>query len=336
MTRVPIRDCVEDPILIRNWFPVCPIDQLEDDTPLGLTVCDQSVVIWRSSGRLNAWKDQCAHRGAKLSLGKICGDRLQCPYHGWEYNESGACDLIPSDPNGRIPKRAKVLKVYRAVEHAGLIWVNLTDNAQDIQSLAEFDNRDYGVVAAGPFEIETSALRMCENFLDAAHIPFVHDGLLGNSAFAEIPQYDVNSSDQGVYTDNVVVSIPDHGNIDNMIEAEFTYGTISPITVYTARNSSGASITTQRKVLMLAVRPVTETSCCAYFSLAWHGQHNERILAEIIDFDVRVLMQDKPIVESQKPKRLPLGQSEIHVKSDALTSAYRRYVKNSGVTFGTE
>ena len=43
-------------------------------------------------------KDLCIHRGAALSLGWAREGRIVCPYHGWEYDRSGACVRIPSLP----------------------------------------------------------------------------------------------------------------------------------------------------------------------------------------------------------------------------------------------
>ena len=326
---------IEDQVLARHWFPVCPVDQLDSAKPIGTTVFDKAIVVWRSSEKVVAWQDQCAHRGAKLSLGEICNERLRCPYHGWEYGAQGVCELIPADPNGRIPDRAKALETYKAAEHAGLVWINLSSDPAELPAPPEFEDENYGVLAVGPFEIHSSALRLCENFLDVSHIPFVHDGLLGNSSCAEVPEYHVDLTEQGIFTPNIVTFLPDQGNIDKMIRSEFTYGILSPSAVYTARNESGSDVPTQRKSLMLAVRPVTEDRCCAYFSLAWHGTRDKQRLAEIIEFDIAILMQDKPVVESQEPKCLPLDtKSEIQLKSDVLTSAYRRYLKKIGVTYG--
>ena len=48
-----------------------------------------------------------------------------------------------------------------------------------------------------------------------------------------------------------------------------------------------------------------------------------------------VLEQDIPFVESQQPKKLSLNfQSEINLPSDRASIAYRKWLKNLGVTFG--
>ena len=46
--------------------------------------------------------------------------------------------------------------------------------------------------------------------------------------------------------------------------------------------------------------------------------------------------QDIPIVESQRPERLPLDlQAELHLRSDRIAVAYRNWLRGLGLTFGT-
>ena len=46
-------------------------------------------------------------------------------------------------------------------------------------------------------------------------------------------------------------------------------------------------------------------------------------------------LQDQPVLESQRPQRLPLDvRAEMHTAADKASSAYRRFLKDSGITFG--
>jgi hypothetical protein len=45
-------------------------------------------------------------------------------------------------------------------------------------------------------------------------------------------------------------------------------------------------------------------------------------------------MQDRPVLESQRPRRLPLTGGEVHSAADRSAAAYRRYLKGLGITFG--
>src|SRR6476646_10792506 len=116
--------------LRRFWYPVKWSREVSDK-PVSIKLLDQPLVLWRAGGELSAFYDLCLHRGAALSLGWVDGDRIVCPYHGWQYNADGRCAKIPSLPPDReIPAKARA-KTFRTRERHGLIWVCLDEPAQD-------------------------------------------------------------------------------------------------------------------------------------------------------------------------------------------------------------
>ena len=56
--------------------------------------------------------------------------------------------------------------------------------------------------------------------------------------------------------------------------------------------------------------------------------------AEILAFQHTIFTQDQPVLESQRPRRLPVSGGELHSAADRLSSAYRRYLRERGITFG--
>jgi phenylpropionate dioxygenase-like ring-hydroxylating dioxygenase large terminal subunit len=57
---------------------------------------------------------------------------------------------------------------------------------------------------------------------------------------------------------------------------------------------------------------------------------------EVRGFQDRVFEQDRPIVEGQRPEMLPLDlQAELHLRSDRTAIAYRKWLNQLGLTFGT-
>ena len=62
------------------------------DTPVRRRMLGQDFVLFRdTTGRVRCLADTCIHRGASLGLGKVKGDCIQCPYHGWQFGGDGAC-----------------------------------------------------------------------------------------------------------------------------------------------------------------------------------------------------------------------------------------------------
>ena len=52
-------------------------------------------------------------------------------------------------------------------------------------------------------------------------------------------------------------------------------------------------------------------------------------------FQQEVFAQDKPILENQSPKLLPLDpRAETPIRADKLAIAYRRWLSDLGVTYG--
>jgi phenylpropionate dioxygenase-like ring-hydroxylating dioxygenase large terminal subunit len=55
---------------------------------------------------------------------------------------------------------------------------------------------------------------------------------------------------------------------------------------------------------------------------------------ELRAFQHTIFMQDQPVLESQRPKRLPLSGGELHCAADRSSAAYRRFLRERGISFG--
>ncbi|MYJ30786.1 MAG: Rieske 2Fe-2S domain-containing protein, partial [Acidimicrobiaceae bacterium] len=167
------------------WHPVIYSDEL-DDEPKQVWLCDEQLVAVRLDGEAAVFNDMCAHRGTALSLGKVvvseCGETLQCPYHGWRYAPDGRCVLAPQRPDlaGRLRAR---IKRHNVVERYGMVWVCLADEPHfPLPEFPQFEDPSYDCVAVPSTDWDhTFAVRRTENYIDPAHLAFVHDGYLGDS-----------------------------------------------------------------------------------------------------------------------------------------------------------
>ena len=78
----------------------------------------------QGNGEVAALEDRCAHRFAPLSMGEVIGgNRIQCPYHGLEYDKTGECVHNPHG-NKNIPSRAqsKATPWSRSTKRSGSGW----------------------------------------------------------------------------------------------------------------------------------------------------------------------------------------------------------------------
>ncbi|XP_019085646.1 PREDICTED: protein TIC 55, chloroplastic-like [Camelina sativa] len=79
-----------------EWYPLHLTRNVPEDAPLGLTVFDSQIVLYKDGdGTLCCYEDRCPHRLAKLSEGQLIDGRLECLYHGWQFEGDGKCVKIP-------------------------------------------------------------------------------------------------------------------------------------------------------------------------------------------------------------------------------------------------
>ncbi len=317
------------------WHPVARADALPAAQLFGAVLLDARIVVWRDSvGALHAWEDRCPHRGTALSLGCVRNDRLQCAYHGWQFDGDGKCAHIPALNRG-LPA-AQILQIYEAKEKYGMLWVRLQKSGSEIPPFPEFENAALMKVHCGVYEVATSAPRIIENFLDMAHFGFVHDGILGDTDHTEVPDYAVSNFNdargEGILATQCFAWQPrSNATIAQGTMVEYTYRVCAPYTsiltkIPAAQNGFAEAIA-------LFVQPVTHETSRAWFVLAVTdtGAGDDNLQA----FQDTIFAQDKPIIESQSPKRLPLDlRAEAHCAADKMSSAYRRYLQDQGVGFG--
>lgn len=115
--------------LLGFWYPAVPSESLSQGTMKGLQMAGLPIVLCRDrQGKLAAMRDICPHRGMPLSFGRFDGERVECPYHGWQFDMKGRCCRIPALPEGASLQTEKVgIASYPVEEADGMIWIYLPD-----------------------------------------------------------------------------------------------------------------------------------------------------------------------------------------------------------------
>lgn len=319
---------IHDPVLLNDWHVVAYAPDLPEGKPVGARLLDEDIVLWRVNGRTHAWRDLCAHRGTKLSLGKVEGETLICPYHGWTYNEEGRCVRFPAHPEQKPPATARAT-VYQVQEKYNWVWVCPGIPANDVPDFPEWGQPGFRVVHCGPYTIEASGPRAVENFLDVTHFPFVHQGLLGDPAHAELADYEVEITPTGVVAKDISVWQPDPDGTGQEGYEIYTYKVLRPLTAYFIKSSGDT-----RFSMIFTVTAVAERKSIVWMYVAMdYGNLSDE---EIRGFQDEIIKQDIPVVESQRPELLPLDlQAELHLRSDRTAIGYRKWLRELGVSFGT-
>ena len=100
---------------INFWYPMTSTVELTDQ-PLKVRALGQDFVVYRDTqGKAHCLANTCTHRGGSLAGGKVKGDCIQCPYHGWQFDAAGRCVDIPGSP-------ASPRLVARAATRACATW----------------------------------------------------------------------------------------------------------------------------------------------------------------------------------------------------------------------
>ncbi len=88
------------------WYVATWDTEVPADRPFGRMLLGEPVAFFRdTAGAVHALADQCPHRFAPLSKGRVKGDGLECGYHGLQFGAGGACIHNPQG-DGKIPRAA--------------------------------------------------------------------------------------------------------------------------------------------------------------------------------------------------------------------------------------
>jgi phenylpropionate dioxygenase-like ring-hydroxylating dioxygenase large terminal subunit len=164
---------------LRNaWYVVCEADEL-GDKPFATTLLGNPLVVFRGEdGAPGALLDRCAHRNVPLSRGRVVDCRIECPYHGWQYDLVGDCKRIPGLlGQSELPRRA--VPSFATRELDGYIWVYATpavEPGDEPYRLPHVGRAGYTTVRR-VVEARATLHATIENALDVPHTAFLHRGL---------------------------------------------------------------------------------------------------------------------------------------------------------------
>lgn len=155
--------------------------------PLGRTICNERMVFFRGpEGKVAAVEDFCPHRGAPLSLGKVCDGKLVCGYHGLEMGCEGKTVHMP----GQRVRGFPAIKSYAVIERYGFVWVWPGDQSQVdaalMPSLEFFDNPEWAY-GGGLYHVKADYRLMIDNLMDLTHETYVHANSIGQPEIDETP-----------------------------------------------------------------------------------------------------------------------------------------------------
>lgn len=297
-----------------RWYVVLLASELPRDRPVGVTRLGHRLVFWRGpDGAPRAALDDCPHRGAALSLGRVVDGCVECPFHGFRFDATGACTLIPANgADGPIPKAMRT-RAFPVVERAGYLWLWYGEPPEALPPVPWFEELDHGY-AHHTFadDWDTHLTRAVENQLDFTHLPFAHRTTIGRGLPGRLDvlveaegdrikvRYDPATYDaKGFFVELVAPNLWRNRLADGV----WVVAVFAPV-------DAGRTRLYLRFYQRFLTVPLLGTFACWASNL----------------FNRYVLWQDKRIVLTQEPRETALRMGEVLVPSDRPIVAYRRWL----------
>jgi phenylpropionate dioxygenase-like ring-hydroxylating dioxygenase large terminal subunit len=320
-------------VLARSWFPVARSDAL-GDKPIAARLLDVDVVVYRTGATARVARDLCSHRGAALSRGWVEDDTIVCPYHGFHYAPDGRCTLVPAHPDLPISPKLRIA-TFPTVERFGLIWCTLNghDESAD-QCLPDFeawDDPDFQPIMTPTIDINGSAGRQVEGFLDVAHFAWAHMESFGDRNNPLVPTYKVERTARGIRADYLSSVSNYPRGMQHLAPPDFTW-----LRVFEVYPPFSARLIVHfpnggRLWILNAASPIAARKTRLFCPLARNFDKDGPV-EDVHRFNLTIFNEDRVIVESQRPEDLPLdAQMEAHIAADRTSIAYRRLLKDMGL-----
>ena len=301
--------------MFEGFANVWTIVGLARDLPAGklqpLLIAGERVVIFRDgTGKPAALIDRCPHRGVALSLGKVRDGIVECPFHGWRFESSGANCHVPWEPDAKrgplgatavpIRERAGLLWLYTGADPAGepepsesLLQPGITLCSQDVVWAAHWT-------------------RAMENMLDVPHLPFVHKRTIGRGVDTRISRtMDVSWTETAL-----------GGKATARIE-----GRDKPIVLnFLFPNAMELVLDMPGRVFrVMAVCLPEGPKATRMIFLTIRNFARLRLFDPLFHYsNRRISIEDQAVVESSDPVAVPEAGKERSVRTDAPTLAFRK------------
>jgi phenylpropionate dioxygenase-like ring-hydroxylating dioxygenase large terminal subunit len=204
----------------RTWYVVALSADL-DGGPFGCELFGERLVAYRdASGAPVVLGARCPHMGADLALGEVVDDAIQCTFHHFCFDRTGACTSVPS--GDRVPPTARVT-AYPAVERWGMVWAFPADDpVGEPPGIRGYGDDDIAVRARRTDVFPVEPWVILGNSFDFQHLRYVHRLAFEDPA-------DIRWAEDGTVEYDCTFDSPDLGQFTQRIRVSGT-NTVSYVT----------------------------------------------------------------------------------------------------------
>jgi 5,5'-dehydrodivanillate O-demethylase len=162
-------------LLRRYWHPVAAVAELPNRGTKKVRILGEDLVLYRDlKENLGLVDEQCPHRKASMEYGIPEENGIRCPYHGWKFDNSGACMEQPAEPENSTFKDRVCIKSYPVKELMGLIFAYLGPAPAPLLPNYDLFVKENSVRLIGGALLPCNWVQTMENSVDPVHTEWLH------------------------------------------------------------------------------------------------------------------------------------------------------------------
>jgi len=322
----------DHPALAEFWHPValsCDVGQ----EPVAVRLAGSGWALARFGGAVAAFADACPHRRARVSAGHISDGALQCMYHGWRFAPDGRCVEIPAlEDAAQIPARAALSRPAEVTERDGLVWLSPRPPRAPLPDLTAgvpLGGEGIATVRLPVLQVEANAAMLIDNFLDEAHLPFVHAATIGGAGPEPIPRADVARDGLSFIAvrEHTFTNLTDPAVLDGSRPAvqrrRMTYRYQAPLTATLLLEFLDAE---GWQFLTFVVAPEGDQACRVYQTVTGPGLADAEQAESAAKYEMTIFEEDLDLQRrALSGLDFPLDVSaELHTRADRVSVEFRR------------
>jgi nitrite reductase/ring-hydroxylating ferredoxin subunit len=160
-----------------GWFALASSAELAPGDVRPVRALGRELVLFRTrAGAARVLDAYCPHLGTHLGHGgRVVGETVRCPFHGWRFDGCGTCVEIPGGV--KIPPRAR-LDAPLVCERNGVILIHHDragrPPAFEIPEAPELSGDGWTRPLEYSIPIRTHVQEICENLADVTHFAELH------------------------------------------------------------------------------------------------------------------------------------------------------------------
>ena len=296
-----------------GWYSVERSHELAVGEVKAVQAFDRELVLYRTRAGKAVLQDAfCPHLGAHLGhQGRVIGESIRCPFHGWQFGTEGHCEKIPYCDE--IPERAR-LRTWHTEEKNGEVYIwfhpENTGPQWGLPDLPELDDPDWTSPRYTEHLVPAHVQDICENSCDPVHFQYVHRQM-------EVPESSVTIDPDGrtmhLHSEAATADYPSHLHATTyspgFAMVRNTYGPNAEMVMYNSAQPISAHETRMRCTLMVR-REIEDLA-------------GDDVMQGIISG----LDDDFPIWANKVHKRRP-----VFCKADTTLVMFRKWVRQFYVT----